>query len=235
MFRDESKRIIRRAHKHHAGDGIGQRTLPVAKDVASTSHASTFPTSMFHELSQPINEVGAHFFFTKYTCDQPPLSEDYHAWLTQMYFEDCTNHALRAAIEAAGMAGISNIFYAPDVAYKSKEQYCRALAATKLALSDPKESVADTTLVTIILLGLFEVISKGLVIKAEKSRLTRFGVVHQFRELQSPSLMGGSYRRRYSPSRASRSRTVQLRTWCATFQATPVSDSKSCCKHSLAC
>lgn len=114
-------------------------------------------TSMSYALSQPINELGAHFFFANYTCDEPPLSEAYHSWLTKTYFEDRPNHALRAAIEAAGMAGISNKFYAPHVAFKSKGQYGRALAATKQALSDPVESVADTTLIAVILLGLFEV------------------------------------------------------------------------------
>jgi hypothetical protein len=118
---------------------------------------SLLPISISYTLSQPINEIGAHFFFANYTCNEPPLSEGYHVWLTKTYYEDPPNHGLRAAIEAAGMAGISNKFYAPQIASKSKEQYGRALAATKQALSNPIDLVADTTLATVILLGLFEV------------------------------------------------------------------------------
>lgn len=160
VFRDESERIIRKAHGESQ---MEQPRLPVMQDVvsalstASAFSASLLPTTISYALSQPINEIGAHFFFANYTYDEPPLSEGYRAWLAHMYYEDPSNHALRAAIEAVGMAGISNIFYAPQVAAKSKEQYGRALAATKQALSDPVESVADTTLMIVILLGLFEV------------------------------------------------------------------------------
>ena len=72
----------------------------------------------------------------------------------------CEQHpdgGIRAAIEAAGMAGISSISYASVVATKSKELYGQALAATNHALSDPAQSVTDRTLMTVILLGLFEV------------------------------------------------------------------------------
>lgn len=57
------------------------------------------------------------------------------------------------------MAGISNVYYAPQVFSKSKEQYCRALAALNYALGDPVIAVADTTFMAVILLSMFEVIN----------------------------------------------------------------------------
>ena len=115
--------------------------------------------SITPSLCQPINELAAGFFFSNYSCDEPPLSSGYHAWLAQTYHSQdrCSKAALRAAIEAAGLAGISNISYAPDIAARSKMQYGRALAATKTALSDPVDLPADETLMAVILLGLFEV------------------------------------------------------------------------------
>ena len=56
------------------------------------------------------------------------------------------------------MAGISNVFHAPHVASKSKEQYYEGLAAMKQALNDPVQAIADTTFMAVILLGLFEVL-----------------------------------------------------------------------------
>jgi hypothetical protein len=158
MFRDESERIIRKVHTLHEVSE-SQEKLDAIFDPPNSSKfsISKFYSSIPNEPSQPVNEIGANFFFTNYTCLQPPLSESYHEWLTRMYLEDTPNHGLRAAIEAAGMAGISNRFYAPNVDSKSKEQYIRALTATKKALSDPVISVADTTLVTVIALGVFEV------------------------------------------------------------------------------
>jgi len=108
-------------------------------------------------LSQPTKDLAVCFFFTKYAYNESPSPEAYYSWLTQAYCRDPPNYAPRAAIEATGMAGISNISYAPQLAAKSKEWYGRALSATKQCLSHPVDSVAETTLMAVILLGLFEV------------------------------------------------------------------------------
>ena len=167
LFRDESERIIRKARQ------VEQSSLVLIHETATTcprppqssaptsepkSFTSSFgPISISCPLSQPINELGANFFFAKYTFNEPPFSGEYHDWLTQSYFDDGPNHVLRAAIDAVGMAGISNVSHAPHVASKSKEQYCEALAAMKEALNDPVQAIADTTFMAGILLGVFEV------------------------------------------------------------------------------
>ena len=174
LFRDESERIIRKARAlHEQGstqypgscinhDAITQSSSstrsasPTRRDESST-FAFQLPNSIPYTLSRPISDLGSHFFFANYACDGPPPYEGFDTWLTKTYFEDRPNDALRTAIEAVGMAGISNKFHAPHIASKSKEQYGRALAATKQALSDPIKSVADTTLMAVIVLGLFEV------------------------------------------------------------------------------
>jgi hypothetical protein len=173
LFRDESERIIRKARQIEQSNSVLiQETITTcprppqssAPTSESKSLASSFgPISISYPLSQPINELGANFFFAKYTFNEPAFSSDYHDWLTQSYFEDGPNHVLRAAIEAVGMAGISNVFHAPHVASKSKEQHCEALAAMKQALNDPVQAIADTTFMAVILLGLFEVTPSVLI------------------------------------------------------------------------
>jgi hypothetical protein len=54
------------------------------------------------------------------------------------------------------------------MAAESREEYGRALAATSRALSDPVASILDTTFLTVILLGLFDV-----------------GYMYQFREAKA--------------------------------------------------
>ncbi|KAF2191228.1 hypothetical protein K469DRAFT_720220 [Zopfia rhizophila CBS 207.26] len=176
MFRDESERIIRKAGIFR-GDRQAEQPKPLLiLDAVSTLVTSPtfperlvslpasdsnalFPLSIPSALSQSINEIGAHFFFANYLFDGPPYASNNRAWLTQTYCEDRHNHALRVAIEAVGMAGISNMFHAPHVAVKSKEQYGRALAAINQALGDPVEMIADGTLMAVILLGLYETIA----------------------------------------------------------------------------
>ena len=167
MFRDESERIIRKARQiEQSKSTLIQESLPISPRSPTSSvppsesnslTSSLYPISISHPLSQPINELGANFFFAKYTFNEPPFPSDYHDWLNQSYFKDGPNHALRAAIKAVGMAGMSNVFHAPHIASKSKEQYCEASAAMKQALNDPVQAIADTTFMAVILLVLFEV------------------------------------------------------------------------------
>jgi hypothetical protein len=110
-----------------------------------------------YEPRLPTYQVAVQFFFAHYTCEEPPLSKEYQEWLWKEYYHDPPHHALRAAIEATGMAGLSNKFYAPEIASESHKKYGKALQATKLALCNPIESVTDTSLVTVIALCLYEV------------------------------------------------------------------------------
>jgi hypothetical protein len=116
-----------------------------------------YPISISNSLGQPIGELGANFFFAKYTFEEPPYSSDYHNWLTRSYLDEGPGDVLRPALEAVGMAGIANVFHTPRVASKSKQRYCDALVAMQQALNDPVQAVADTTFLAVILLGLFEV------------------------------------------------------------------------------
>ena len=176
MFRDESERVIRKARQsarnarqlEHSGSILIQGSHTVSPSSAESGEirfdvnpitSSQFPVSIFYPLCQPISELGANFFVTKYSLNEPPFSTDYHDWLTRSYFEDGPNDVLRASIEAVGMAGIANVFHTPQVASKSKQRYCEALAALRQALDDPVQAIADTTFLAVILLGLFEVIS----------------------------------------------------------------------------
>jgi hypothetical protein len=167
MFRDESERIIRKARQIEQSKSVliqesftispRSPTSGAPPSEANSLTSSLCPIGISRPLSQPVSELGANFFFAKYTFNEPPFFSDHHDWLTQSYFEDGPNHVLRAAIEAVGMAGISNVSHAPYVASKSKERYCEAVAAMKQALNDPVQAIADMTFMAVILLGLFEV------------------------------------------------------------------------------
>jgi hypothetical protein len=71
--------------------------------------------------------------------------------------KDPTCDVLRTAIEAVGLAGLSNTLYAPHLAARAQDRYGKALAGLDGALQDPCIATRDTTLMAVILLGLFEV------------------------------------------------------------------------------
>lgn len=112
-----------------------------------------------YPLLQSVDELGVNFFFAKYIYKSPPYDSKYYDWLTQSYLDEGSRRALRAGIIAVGLAGISNTSsHAPYITRKSKEKYGQALAIVKEALNDPVRAIEDTTLMAVLLLGLFEVL-----------------------------------------------------------------------------
>ena len=66
---------------------------------------------------------------------------------------------LSASIHAASLASFSNEFNSGDVLRQSREQYGRALRLTNSALGSPKEATKDSTLIAVMLLGLYEILT----------------------------------------------------------------------------
>lgn len=170
LFRDESGRTIRRARKTRQVQDIAEQAALVCADASSSNLGLQVPErssslvspvlALGHlpcSLVQPATELGACFFFTKYAFHEPPFSFDYHDWLSRCYVDGSSRQVLRKAIEAVGMAGISNVSPSSSIASKASRGYCDALAAIHQALNDPVEAVSDTTLMAVILLCLYEV------------------------------------------------------------------------------
>lgn len=154
VFRNESKRVIERACiAHGLSSGSHVHAIPLSGSGQIFDLISHSP----YRPAQSIDEVAANFYFTNYTYDEPSLAKNYHKWLVAAYHQANAEPALKAAIEAAGMAGISNIHQDAAMAAKSKEKYCHALAAVAQALRNPTESSMDTTLMTILVFGIYEV------------------------------------------------------------------------------
>jgi hypothetical protein len=169
LFRDQSEKVARKAHHVEQAQPIFRSKNPVhtfpkvqkcskSRFDLNATPPSEYSPNISHSLSQTISELGANFFFAKYTFKEHPYSSDYHDWLTRSYLDEGPKDVLRAALEAVGMAGIANVYHTPSVASKSKQRYCEALIAMQQALNDPVQAIADTTFLAVILLGLFEVL-----------------------------------------------------------------------------
>ncbi|KAF2798423.1 hypothetical protein K505DRAFT_414363 [Melanomma pulvis-pyrius CBS 109.77] len=167
VFRDETKRITRKIHQSEQSfSTLTPDTLPNYSRLPASSEltfgSTSFewslpPLDIYYPLSHSVDELGANFFFAKYTSNEAPFSGEYYDWLIQSYYSDC--RVLRTAIEAVGMAGIANVSHTPHILSKSKIQYCKALNAMKRALDDPIDAISDTTFMAVILLGQFETVN----------------------------------------------------------------------------
>ena len=163
-FRDESAKISKRLCPVEYSSGLQiQATCSKSLQTGPSGSRSRFrasqlrSTSIPHSLCPAIDDLGANFFFAKYSFNEEPFFSGYHDWLAKSYLEDKHSHVLRPVVEAVGLAGLSNIFYTAQFESKSKQQYCTSLAALKQVLNDPAQVAEDTTLMAVILLILFEV------------------------------------------------------------------------------
>ncbi|KAJ9144280.1 Fungal specific transcription factor domain-containing protein [Pleurostoma richardsiae] len=173
VFRDDTERIIRRSRRHGSGgedspealhDTTGESSLVSSPSTVQTHSTPRpafccSPASIPAIVTQPIDDIATHFFFVNYTTTGPPYTQRYLAWLTQACWGNSSTNPTRAVIEAFGMAGICNIFHAPQLMPKTRELYGRALAATNRALRDPIGVKADTTLLSVLFLGGYEIMT----------------------------------------------------------------------------
>lgn len=150
IFRDENQRVFRRVRQTTQSSG-GTRLVKRAWHVPRLQ--------ILIEPSRPVTLSAVQFFFSRYSLKGPPLSDSYHDWLSQ-HVEGChPNHGLVPAIEAIGLAGLSNVYYAPHLGSRARELYVTALAAIQRALGDTSQATADATLMCIVLLALYERVS----------------------------------------------------------------------------
>jgi tRNA U34 5-carboxymethylaminomethyl modifying GTPase MnmE/TrmE len=71
--------------------------------------------------------------------------------------KDPRNFAVNAALNAVGLAALSNIRMSPQMMIKARREYTTALSHTNHALRDPIKSKQDDILAAVVLLGMFEV------------------------------------------------------------------------------
>jgi len=128
----------------------------------SVSHDPSFFPHLFNpsqSLSMPLSDQATYFFFAHYVSSEPPFTNICLKWLSRLYWRESSGQILHSVIESVGLASMANIYHTSDLMTKARHQYGRALAITNEALSDPVEVRADSTIVAILLLGLFEVSS----------------------------------------------------------------------------
>jgi hypothetical protein len=156
-FRDESASVIERAEKSYrsvksAKSNTRDQCSLDSAGVDSPYAAGTITMCTFEvfRICQPLEDTAvAHFI----SCFIPGSHFDY---LPRMYGQAGTECALGATVHAASMAYLSRELKRTDVMETARRLYARALMATNRALADPNAAASDSTLISVLLLSLFE-------------------------------------------------------------------------------
>ncbi|KAL7905178.1 hypothetical protein GGI35DRAFT_461091 [Trichoderma velutinum] len=161
-FRDQTRQIIRKSHQaEHKVKTPVIATQLVGKPMEAK------PSSQLEErkplitsaLSVPITDQAVSFFFHNFVLTDPISGGGHLEYLPVIYDGIARDLALPTAVVAIGMAGIANLRRNRHLLLAANAQYLLAIQLTQAALIDETLRIQDQTLVSILLLALYETIA----------------------------------------------------------------------------
>lgn len=168
MFRDQTEEIACKAQ------GVKQKPKPKSRaatnDVASDccqvsrrSMDSDVPADSErlyvwgNTLQVPVEEQAVSFFFSNYVLGPSNQNKTVYDDLPALCNNVSEKSALSCAVAALGLAGLSYRRSEACLLSAAKVMYSSALHLTNEALRDPTTAAADATLISVLLLALYEV------------------------------------------------------------------------------
>lgn len=183
LFRNETKRIVQRARtsvtSSHSSSGSsddgGTPSPPIQKaetmlpsPPTSTTTWATFESQTpvyagdlaLYSPAVPqrgLAHLGLNYFASHFSYTSPGASLDYLAYASDIMYKGGRGaNMLEPAINAAGLAALANVTGNRSIIRSARSCYIEALQATNDALRDPVRFTDDATVVSTLLLGLFE-------------------------------------------------------------------------------
>ncbi|KAF3005761.1 hypothetical protein E8E13_007015 [Curvularia kusanoi] len=133
------------------GDSVGVR-------VPGSAAASRYPTpeSMAKEMLPSIDDQALGFFISNYVNPPALVPRGQYEWLLEALREPNCDEVLRKSVSAACLAGLANSTKNTGIMLKAQDAYGSALRMTNCALGVEKTAVRDSTLMAVIMLGMYE-------------------------------------------------------------------------------
>ena len=108
-------------------------------------------------LQIPVEDHAASFFFDNYVLEPSKTCMSVYEFLPALYSRNIGKNALHCIVTALGLAGLSHHSKEEQLMADARTWYTSALHMTNNALRDPSTMKADQTLISVILLGVYEV------------------------------------------------------------------------------
>jgi hypothetical protein len=114
--------------------------------------------SMF-TLAPTLEDRATGFFVANYVLGMSGPSRGHLDYLANIARREVLDEGLLCSIKAVGLAGYSHSAHAPSLMKNARYQYMKALQSTNRALRDPESAKKDNTLISIMILTIFETIT----------------------------------------------------------------------------
>ena len=151
MFRSENNKFQDLRH-----------TMPSGSPLSPNSRWSPTPYFITPPLSPSTDEQATCFFFQNFVLEDTCASRGHFDYLPGIYRNSKVNKVLEDAVLALGLAGLANRMKVSTVMVKANLKYVMAVRSVSSVLSEIEEAKADQTLISVMLLSLYEVRSHFL-------------------------------------------------------------------------
>lgn len=137
-------------------------SLPLVSQASSRSASP--PITRMYSLAPSFRERGTAYFFSRYvTIDENALHQRfdfiYDVWKPGALVSGSQVDAVIASMTAVGLAGLSQLTQSKECFSSARKSYGTALRLVNASLRDPAEAVKDTTMLCVLILGVFEMMA----------------------------------------------------------------------------
>ncbi|KAH8895108.1 hypothetical protein GQ53DRAFT_779886 [Thozetella sp. PMI_491] len=122
--------------------------------------------NLLYNLAPTCQERGTAYFFSRYvTIDENACHQRfdfvYDVWKPGVLASDRQVDGVLASMTAVGLMGLANMTKSGELMDAARKSYGTALRLTNYALKNPVEAVKDTTMLSVLILGLFEMMTEN--------------------------------------------------------------------------
>lgn len=157
-FRDESEAVSRKVNAKNKKKSCGSRSKDSQIDGQETAlvHVEIKPPQRGYQHlcarnpAQDITSQAIDFFLSSF------VEASHFEYLRLVYNSASDQGPLTATTQSAALASLAMQLRDSQLMQLARKQYSDALALTNAALRRPKDAVQDSTLISVLLLGLFE-------------------------------------------------------------------------------
>lgn len=148
-----------------------------------------------------VDEVGVNYFLHSFIAGTRPSSRGCLNYVPSVFRADGAQSTLVSSMAAVGLVALANSTQQAELASQARCKYSEAIAKVNAALESPTESTKDSTLMSVITLGVFEHVSRheswqrhvqgaaALVVARGVSQFTKPVGVHMFNQVRADVLI----------------------------------------------
>ncbi|KAL2795164.1 hypothetical protein BJX66DRAFT_172821 [Aspergillus keveii] len=157
-YRDEWDLVFRDQTNHTIKRSKAKASSPATEGLATSPGASNTPQPI-NALAPNLDEIGVNYFLHNFIIGGHSPAHGYLNYIPIVYSADGECPTLVASMAAVGLVALANSSRQPELVRHARTKYSEAIHRVNTALSSPVESLKDSTLMSVISLGVFEHVS----------------------------------------------------------------------------